>query len=33
MWTKDDYQEHMLGYLCGVQAEIEKMAHASILNC
>lgn len=23
MWDKDDYQEHMLGYLGGVQAEIE----------
>ncbi len=29
MWTKDDYQEHMLGYLSDVQAEIEQISHSS----
>ena len=27
MWAKDDYQEHMLGYLGAVQIEIERMAY------
>ncbi len=27
MWTKDDYQEHMLGYLGAVQIEIEQLAY------
>lgn len=26
MWHKDDYQEHMLGYLGGVQAGIERLS-------
>ena len=30
MWTKDDYQEHMLGYLGSVQAEIDRLAHTSL---
>jgi hypothetical protein len=30
MWTKDDYQEHMLGYLSGVQADIERLGHSSL---
>jgi len=25
MRTKDSYQEHMLGYLVGVQIEIERL--------
>jgi len=25
MWTKDDYQEHMLGYLDGVQTSVETL--------
>lgn len=29
MWTKDDYQEHMIGYLAGVRAEIERLTHAN----
>lgn len=24
MWQKEDYQEHMLGYLGGLQTEIER---------
>lgn len=30
MWIKDDYQEHMLGYLAGVRTEIEQLTHARI---
>jgi hypothetical protein len=30
MWTKDDYQEHMLGYLDEVRAEIERLTHSSL---
>jgi hypothetical protein len=26
MWTKDDYQKHMLGYLDGVRIEIDRLA-------
>jgi hypothetical protein len=29
MWTKDDYQDHMMGYLDGVRTEIERLARAS----
>ena len=25
MWPKDDYQEHMLGYLDGVRVEFERL--------
>ncbi len=25
MWTKDDYQEHMLGYLSSVQTAVETL--------
>lgn len=28
MWQKDDYQEHMLGYLGAVQTEIEQLAYS-----
>jgi hypothetical protein len=30
MWQKDDYQEHMLGYLSWVQTEIERIEQARI---
>lgn len=30
MWTKDDYQEHMLGYLVGVREEIECLSHSNL---
>ena len=30
MWTKDDYQEHMLGYLSEVQSEIERLTRSSL---
>lgn len=32
MWTKDDYQEHMLGYLAGVQAQIDHLSYLRILQ-
>ena len=28
MWTKDVYQEQLLGYLGEVEAEIEQFAHS-----
>jgi hypothetical protein len=30
MWQKDDYQEHMLGYLSWVQTEIERIEQTCI---
>jgi hypothetical protein len=30
MWTKDDYQEHMLGYLGGIQGELERLTYPSL---
>jgi hypothetical protein len=30
MWTKDDYQEHMLSYLGEVRAEIERLPDSSL---
>jgi hypothetical protein len=30
MWPKDDYQEHMLGYLDGVRTEIERLEQSRI---
>ena len=30
MWQKDDYQEHMLGYLGWIQTEIERTEQARI---
>ena len=30
MWQKEDYQEHMLGYLGWVQTEIERTEQARI---
>lgn len=30
MWTKDIYQEQLLGYLGEVEAEIEQFAHARL---
>lgn len=30
MWIKDNYQEHMLGYLGEVRAEIEGLTHSSL---
>ncbi len=30
MWAKDNYQEHMLGYLDWVQTEIERLEQARI---
>lgn len=29
MWTKDDYQEHMLGYIDGVRSEFERLVQSS----
>jgi hypothetical protein len=30
MWTKDDYQEHMSGYLEGVRIEIDRLARLRV---
>lgn len=30
MWIKDDYQEHMLGYLGEVRVEIERLSHSGL---
>jgi hypothetical protein len=30
MWTKDVYQEQVLGYLSDVETEIEQLAHSRI---
>ncbi len=32
MWPKDDYQEHMLGYLGALQIEIERLTYNAELQ-
>mgnify|MGYP001213455850 CR=1 FL=1 len=30
MWPKEDYQEHMLGYIDGVRVELEQLAYTGL---
>src|SRR5262245_31468774 len=30
MWPKEDYQEHMLGYLLGLRMEFVQLIHAHV---